>query len=455
MAITINQNPTSPNLSNGNLVFAVNSTQIAQPQFQYVCDVLYSPGGALIQRIKQQPNPTGYGVFDLSMIITSTLGPTDKVWTITAAEGNSERGSLDSYEVKFGEEYGTSVSSSVILYNGRGGAGSPSVSGSVRYNMLDGTLNPNDKVNWNWASGSKLDEHNINDDTFNFQYGLTDFPATQSIRSTDYHTLSLLNGNLQPIDSPTVAQDVYVMEVVEYNSAGAALASASYYNNETDGNGGPRNNAAQVWADVYASQNADTRLIHFPAGPQNFAGAGNTLNANTAYYVCTFYEQATDGFRNDNGIWGTYRFNLTTRNCGYDGVRFAWKNKYGVWDYYTMGLAETSNSSIERKNYKQTFVNFSSTSASVPYDKTRRGENNYMNKIVRNKTAESDWLTQTYADLLTELFYSTNVYIQDGTQMLPVVIKNASIEEKTNPRTQKLFKYTVEYALANDIQARL
>ena len=70
------------------------------------------------------------------------------------------------------------------------------------------------------------------------------------------------------------------------------------------------------------------------------------------------------------------------------------------------------------------------------------------------KTANTDYLTQTDADNLRELFFSTDVFIQDGTEWLPVVITSANITEKTNPRTQKLYRYTVEYRLANEVRAR-
>jgi hypothetical protein len=455
MAITINQDPTSPNMANNTLVFSVSSTQVAQPQFQYVADVR-NEAGTLIQRVKQQPNPTGYGVFDLSQIIKFNVGPADGVWKTTVAQDNSGRGCSKDFKIYFGEEYGTSASSSVTSYTGIGVAtGSAAVSGSNYYTMLDGLVGPNDKVSWNWASSSKLDEHTINDTTFNFQFGLTDFPATQSINTTDYQTISLLNGNLTGVTSSLVAQDVWLMEVKEYDITGSEINTEQYYNNSDLGNGGPRVSNAQIWADVDQDQNQDTRLIHFPAGPQNFADAGNTLNANTAYYVCTFYEQATDGFPNENGKWGTYRFDLNTDCEAYTPVRFAWKNKYGVWDYYSYTLVSTTTANIERQNYEQSFVNFSSTSTSVSYDKTRRGNTNYYNEINKQRTVESDWLDQTYADLLNEMFYSADVYIQEGSDFLPVVMTNASITEKTNPRGQKLFKYTAEYRLANDEQPRL
>ena len=119
-----------------------------------------------------------------------------------------------------------------------------------------------------------------------------------------------------------------------------------------------------------------------------------------------------------------------------------------------MALAESTTSGIEREQYKQTFVDYSATNT-VTYDKERRGESQFQNRVTKRRTANTDYLSQTDADNLRELFFSTNVYIQDGTEFLPVVIENASVTEKTNPRSQKLFTYTVEYRYANDERARV
>jgi hypothetical protein len=153
-------------------------------------------------------------------------------------------------------------------------------------------------------------------------------------------------------------------------------------------------------------------------------------------------------------FWGEYRFNIDTANCEYPGVRFAWKNEYGVWDYFNMSLAESTTSAIERESYEQTFVNYASTNT-VTYDKGRRGESQFQNRVNKIRTAQSDYLTQVNADNLRELFFSTNVYVQEGTTFLPVVITNASVTEKTNPRSQKLFTYTVEYQYANNERPRV
>ena len=453
MAITLSQYPTSPNLANNNLVHEVSSDQIGQPQFQYLCDIK-DDADNLIQRLKQQPNPSGYGVFDIGMILTSNVGPTDEIWKIEESTINNSCGK--DFKVLFGEEYATSVSGSPTIYTGAGGAGAPTVTGSSYYFDLDGTLDPNDKVNWNWNSSSKYVEELIDDITFTHQFGLTDFPATNDIRLGEFQTISLINGNANGISPITAAaQDVYAMVVTEYDTTSSLLDTTTYYNDSNNGSGGPRSTDTQVWGQVYTSQSLSTRLIHFPVGPQNFAEIGNTLNTNTVYYICNFYAQQTDGNINTDGVWGSYRFNLADPSCGYDGVRFTWKNKYGVWDYYTFPLAETTLDGIDRQTFKQTFVNFSTANSTVAYDKSRRGKTQFINKINKNRTAETNWITQEYADVLVELFFSTNVYIQDGSEFLPIVVTNSGLVEKTNPRSQKLFKYTLEYTLANDTQNRL
>ena len=147
---------------------------------------------------------------------------------------------------------------------------------------------------------------------------------------------------------------------------------------------------------------------------------------------------------------------MYTPNCDYSGVRFAWKNQYGVWDYYNFDLAESTVSNVEREQYTQTFIDYSTTANSVSYDRSRRGKNNYYNKIEKRRTAQTNYLTQTEADNIRELFFSTDVYVQQSNgQWWPVVITSANVTEKTNPRTQKLYTYNIEYVYANDQRPRL
>jgi len=449
MAISLNQYPTSPNMVNNNLVYSCTSTQVTQPQFQFVVDIK-DESDVLIQRIKQQPNPSSKGVFDIGNIMPTQLGPTDEAWKTTTPQANSFSGG--DFNIYFGEEYGTSTSSSVTLYNGADVVGDPGVTIPTQINfLLDGFANPNDLIDWNWNSGSKYEEEDPGDDvTFTHQFGLTDYDVN-SVRLGDYHTISLLRGNLGGNgDDDTSAQDVFAATYRQYDSSGALLDTDILYDTFT----GLRTLQSQFWSDVYTLQDESTRLVHYPAGPQNLEDVGVPILGDTAYYTVTFNAQATDTFVNENGVWGEYRFDITTANCGYDGVRFAYKNQYGVWDYYNFALAETTVDGVERQEYKQTFVDYSNTDNDVAYDRARRGKNNYYNNVTKQRTANTDYLTQVDADNLRELFFSTDVYVQDGTAFLPVVINNVSVTEKTNPRSQKLFRFTAEYQYANGQRSR-
>jgi hypothetical protein len=450
MALSLQQYPTSPNVTNNNLVYLCTSTQVTQPQFQFVVDIK-DESDVLIQRVKQQPNPSSKGVFDLGNILSTQLGPTDEAWKTTTPQANTFSGG--DFNIYFGEEYGTSTSSSVTLYTGVGATvGDPGVTIPTQINfLLDGFANPNDLVDWNWNSGSKYEEEDPGDDvTFTHQFGLTDYDVN-SVRVGDYGTISFLRGNLNGNgDNPNSAQDVFAATYRQYDSSGALLDTDILY----DTFSGLRTLQTQFWSDVYTSQDENTRLVHYPAGPQNLEDVGVPILGDTAYYTVTFNSQATDSFVNADGVWGEYRFDITTANCGYDGVRFAYKNQYGVWDYYNFALAETTVGGVERQEYKQTFVDYSNTDNDVAYDRARRGKNNYYNKVTKQRTANTDYLTQVDADNLRELFFSTDVYVQDGTAFLPVVINNVSVTEKTNPRSQKLFRFTAEYQYANGQRSR-
>ena len=451
MAISINQQPTNPNMGNNNLVFSVGSTQYTQPQFQFILDIYESGSATKIQRIKQQPNPSGGGFFDLGNIIP-TLLESDNVWTASPFATSSQ--SNKDFIIKFGEEYGTSTSSSLTVYDGLGSPGEPNKTGSAFYTITDGLVNPNEAVNWNFASSSYYSGSATptgGGANFTRSSTLSNAPKTQSIQDGEYETISLYNGNFN--GSSTNAQDIYYFQVSVYNSAGSQIQNFGF-DNITGNGGGPRGSGLQEWNVVYQDQTNSTRLIHLGVGPQNFDDAGQTLNTAWDYYIVTVTGQESSGIDDGTAIWDTFRFNKDTANCGYLGKRFAWKNEFGVWDYFTFKLADSTTSNIERNTYEQSFVNYSSTTATMPYDIERRGKTQYYNKVTKQHTVESDYLTQEYADNLRELFFSTNVYVQEGAAFYPVDFTNASITEKTNPRSQKLFRFTANYVYANTDRAR-
>ena len=477
MAITINTNPTSPNISNSDIIFVVQSDRSANPQFQFVCDIKDNNDN-LIQRIKQQPNPNSKAVFNIGTILDSQLGPTDQCWETNAVRTNVS--CSGQFKIYFGEEYGTSLSSSVTSYTGVGATeGQPAATGSLYYLMLDGVYDYNNtNTSWNWPSSSKLDYEDAMDlnAIFSHQNGLTNFD-TNKVRQGDYHTISILNGNSTgDVDNQNAAQDVYAMVRREYDVTGSLLDTISFPNlTTTNDGGGPRANGTQTWDEVYNSQTNATKLVHWGVGPQNFAEIGYGFNANTSYYTISLVGQGDVNY-NISASYGEYTFTFegapqTTTTpipqvCGYNGVRFAWKNEYGVWDYYNFTLQSDEASGIDRKNYNQSYIDYAGGDPQ-PDNGSERGDTQYYNKITKRRTANSNWLTQEEADLLRELFYSTNVWVQTetwtttggsktyGLNWEPAIITTANIVEKTNPRTQKNFQYQIEFQPANQPRPRL
>lgn len=446
MSVTIQQLPTSPNLVNNDLLYVLTSNQTSQAQYQFVCDIKDKDDN-LIQRIKQQPNPSNKAVFNVGQIMTGYFSNADRIWNTDVVAFNTGSG-LD-FNVVFGEEYASSVSTSVALYDGIQNAttGSPALTGSdYLFNLYGVNETPFGLDSWNWASGSKYDyEDPLDDSEFSHQNGLTAF-NTQSVGLSDYGTISFLNGNVSGDDTPFVneAQNVFSAVVKQYNSSGTLLSTNEIYNETIYGS----NPTSKFWNNVYTSQSQATRLVHFPTGPQNLADGGIVIESSLAYYEINFCQQGTDGFALETGSFGKYRFDISECS-GFTPQRFAWKNIYGVWDYYNFTKAENISSNIDRKEYTQTFVNYSTTTNSVPYDIARRGRVNHYNEITKQRQANTDWLTQTDADNLREMFYSADVYYYEPSYgWVPIVVTDASITERTNDLSQKVFQYAINYNMA-------
>jgi hypothetical protein len=450
MAITIRQSPTQPNMVNNNLIYAVTSNSSSAPQFQFVVDLTLDGSNTVLQRIKQQPNPNNAGVFDMGSIISNYLD-SDNNWK--AAPFSTASQAAKRFDVKFGEQYGTSASSSVILYTGVGAvSGSPAVTASAYLYTINGLVDPNDKVDWNFPSASYFTASAVSTTTtFSKQHALTNAPLTQNIQDGEYATISLINGNFT--DSTTAAQDIYIVDVRVYDATGSEIDQYDLANITSNG-GGPRLNIGTLWSAIATSQTAGTQLITVGVGPQNLNDSGNTLPTDWAYYTVTAYGQLSASTVNTSGSYASLRFNKEGAQCGYDGVRFAWKNEFGVWDYYTFTLQTDKSFGIERANYEQTFVPYSSDYP-VPYSKERRGVVNYYNKPIQTQVANSNWLTQAEADWLRELFFSANVFYQDGTDFYPAVITSVDLTERTNPRTQRNFQYAIQFQVANQINPRI
>ena len=443
MAITLQQQPTTPNGAFADLLYVATSTNQNQPQFQFVATISVT-GSTDIITLKQQPNPSGKAVFNMGSI-AATLLDYDNLWKTQKFATASLAGKT--IVTTFGEEYGTSTSSSVSIVN--------TITGSKLY-IIPKVVEP-DSGYWNFQSSSYYQAVYTSDGgvTYSYQHTLSDSPVTKSIRDNEYETISLINGNFaNTISASFYAQDIFEVQIKVYNSSNTLIQSQSFYNSVSNG-GGPRTTPnSQYWSNAFSQQTDKTRLLTIGVGPQNIDDWTTPLSSSWSYYTVKVLGQADDGFENDNGIFAFRRYEKQTPECGYVGTRFAFINEFGVWDYYTFPFADTITDSMNRSEYTQTFVDYSTTSNGVTYNESRRGARVFNQDYTQNRVAESDFLTQSEVDWLRQLVESPEVFIQSNTKFLPVVITDSNFTFKTNPRTQKLYRLTLSYKMANQKRSR-
>ena len=115
MAITIENKPTTPNVTDTKLVYAVSSSLATNPQFQYVTDVYEVGNSERLTRIFSYPNPQGYGVLEVGSILGDNL-EYDNDWKVSTATVSNTN--FKSFTLAFSESYASSISGSTTVYAG-------------------------------------------------------------------------------------------------------------------------------------------------------------------------------------------------------------------------------------------------------------------------------------------------------------------------------------------------
>ena len=396
--ITINQQPTYPNVTKTNLLYVTSGSQIDNPQYQYVMDV--TQGGDVLTRIKQYPNPAGVAVYDVSRILNDYLEPRTDVFTITSSTTYGD--GKGTFDIKFGEEFGTSPSSSVTLYDGNGNTGNPAVTGTQAV-VWGGSVDPNNGLGYNW------------DDVYSEQIFLTSYPNSQSPSSDFNYKKVALN-------------DYGILSFKGDEVQGTIIATLRTF-------------AGGVVTTISLKGSVDNVGTIIPVGPQNLLDAGVTqaqLDA-TDWYAITVSAK-------------TFYFKIDTEACNYDRANFFFVNKQGAWDFHGISLPKRKSTNITRETIVKPFVNYSSNLS--PYDGRRRGTDVYDISVTDDWMIPTQYLTQDEAEWLSEMIESTEVYIQDGSNFIPIVITNASYLHNTNKRSQKIFQYEIQYQYANQRRVR-
>ena len=189
MAITILNEPTSPNVTGTNLIYTISSSNIVNFQYRYVADIYEKGSSTRLARFKYPQNEFGTLNSDLARPLDDYLDY-DYNWKIT--NSSSLDNSNKSFDIKFGEEFATSYTGATTVY--------PNLA-TTEIEVIKGNVYPNEfTYGFNWDSGSVL---------------LTNSPATQSFSADDYLTTAVYNSDV----------------TVNYYLTGSLTATKNYVSN--------------------------------------------------------------------------------------------------------------------------------------------------------------------------------------------------------------------------------
>ena len=419
------------------IVWSVVSDQTAQKDFQYVIDVYVND--VFVTRLRQRPNPSGYGMWDVSSIVQGYL----KVTNFTQGELESpnttagwfhtnEEASVHVY-CKVGEQYGPSQTIRTGVSNA---VGDPSyavysayaikdlpvtvIAGSLTdhqslWNMQNPATNGiwttdpfNGNIHYEWAAGGAS--------PLSKQMSRYALGYTRSLYSFDAATISFLNYSAQNGTEGTI----YGFRFSYYPATGSNLSTDVFM--LTTNGFGPRvlcnNTITGQPASLYD-------IVHINTSPSHLSVlTGWNIQPGDRYAIqgysknpagCSFLYPVTEK------VWYTVEEYCETL---YPRVRLSWLNELGGRDYWNFTMLAEKTTDVTFEQYGQNQVNWSGLypvpqlSSTYPPMKTLpiQGGDKIYNKYAKTKwKIQTDWLSQEELNLMDALLKSPQVlaYIHD------------------------------------------
>ena len=499
MAITILQTPDNPNVSNTNLIYTVSSSNVPQFQYRYIADLYESGSATRLARFKYPQNSSGTANIDVGRPIGDYLDNTNN-WEV---QFSSASNTVQAFEIQFGEEYGTSYTSPVTVFTNVASAsinvfkgniqyptiaaydtGSNTVtlqSSSINYNSLenqsnsvgnysDGNLSNNPALNIAPATSKYRQK-----DTFAFSNqwwwkqlwvsSSTPFYSTQPVGLDDYATehwlssdkvesrLVLFNDNNERIwygDIIDQSAGTYANELI--STVGTGLANLAAVENLTQLTAslgtGPLSasiSSSNQWnwycINTYGG-NTETGTPHFYYNEDK--GADNLISITTGSTSDFLGRWGGDVPPLKPSLWANKYY---PTYCKGEKTRFAFTNSFGVWDYYNVYMPTRRSTNIDRKMYEQERINLNDRIAT--YNVSNRGEVQYYTEYTDEFEITTDIIDDKESQWLREMFESSDVFIQSGSDFIPINILNNTETIINNKARNKNYQYTIRYQFSN------
>jgi hypothetical protein len=190
-------------------------------------------------------------------------------------------------------------------------------------------------------------------------------------------------------------------------------------------------------ADYAVSGNASSsaQITTYPIGPSQSGFPLSTIGLNW------FSVQAYNGA---SPIGSSIRYDL---NCQqkYPNVRIKWKNRYGQFDYLNFNMISRQSFTTERRSYQPQLGTWESSTLS--YQDYNTANQAYIVDSKQNLSVNSNWLPESYNDILKQLLVSDEiywVYDEPNNKVRPMTIVTQNVVFKTGV-VDKLIQYQFDF----------
>jgi len=186
---------------------------------------------------------------------------------------------------------------------------------------------------------------------------------------------------------------------------------------------------------VTGNTNTSGQVAQYPIGPSQ---SGFPLSTSgLTYYTVQAYNGGT-------ALGTPIKYDIVC-NQKYPNVRIKWKNRYGQFDWYNFNMVSKQSFETERKTYQPQLGTWEASTLSYQnYDSANLA---YIVDSKQGLSVNTNWLPETYNDILKQLLVSDEIYwIYDEPSSLvrPLTIITQNIVFKTGV-VDKLIQYQFEF----------
>lgn len=367
MAVSSIQTPAAIMPAFNPIVFTVNSTNKAQCNFKYICDVYVE--NVFVARLKLSPaGSNGYASFKVNRVLEDFVSYDLKNNLYGSNIFAMNSNTCKAYVLKFGEEYDNSAqcNAGTTVY--------PDLLTTTTYYVFNAARQYGEWLDWD------PDDYDMYHITAKF---MTDFPNEALINMGHQLTFNFLNSGF-----------VYFLRVQTYSASNTLLGEYYFDNN------------------YFVVTGSANKILTVGVGPENLnnsilsvssPSSGVPITNNVHHYTVELFDAAF------NQISEIKTITLDKRFTKYPAHRLWWLNRFGGFDSYNYGMKDARTVEVNQSTFTKLYGRQSGSDWS--YNIGDRGKTVISVDASESRTYNSNWLTEQESLWMEQLFTSPEVYV--------------------------------------------